>query len=423
MIMSHCQVPSLIRKKRDGGELSRDELKGFVSGVKKGEIPDYQISALLMAIYYQGMNLEETTHLTSLMIQSGVSFDLSDIAGCKIDKHSTGGVGDKVSLILAPLAAELGIIVPMISGRGLGHTGGTIDKLESIPGYRADLGFDKFKKVLKETGCSIISQTGEIAPVDRKLYAIRDVTATVESIPLITSSILSKKLSEDLNGLVIDLKVGKGAFMKNLDSAKRLGERMKEVGERLGTEMRIVFTDQSSPLGMTVGNAPEVIESVDILKGDFVEDTVEVTIALVEEMCKIGGITADIRETLKSGRVYKRFERMIQLQGGDISQLSTYPEPYEIENDRDGIIQSIDAYKIGIASIYTGAGREKKEDQIDLKAGIKLLKKEGNEIRKGEAIALVYASRPYKPVGDMVLSAYTISNKEVSRKSRIIERW
>ncbi|MCK4420895.1 thymidine phosphorylase [candidate division WOR-3 bacterium] len=421
--MSHCQVPSLIRKKRDGGELSRDELKGFVSGVKKGEIPDYQISALLMAIYYQGMNLEETTHLTSLMIQSGVSFDLSDIAGCKIDKHSTGGVGDKVSLILAPLAAELGIIVPMISGRGLGHTGGTIDKLESIPGYRADLGFDKFKKVLKETGCSIISQTGEIAPVDRKLYAIRDVTATVESIPLITSSILSKKLSEDLNGLVIDLKVGKGAFMKNLDSAKRLGERMKEVGERLGTEMRIVFTDQSSPLGMTVGNAPEVIESVDILKGDFVEDTVEVTIALVEEMCKIGGITADIRETLKSGRVYKRFERMIQLQGGDISQLSTYPEPYEIENDRDGIIQSIDAYKIGIASIYTGAGREKKEDQIDLKAGIKLLKKEGNEIRKGEAIALVYASRPYKPVGDMVLSAYTISNKEVSRKSRIIERW
>lgn len=423
MIMSHCQVPSLIRKKRDGGELSRDELKGFVSGVKKGEIPDYQISALLMAIYYQGMNLEETTHLTSLMIQSGVSFDLSDIAGCKIDKHSTGGVGDKVSLILAPLAAELGIIVPMISGRGLGHTGGTIDKLESIPGYRADLGFDKFKKVLKETGCSIISQTGEIAPVDRKLYAIRDVTATVESIPLITSSILSKKLSEDLNGLVIDLKVGKGAFMKNLDSAKRLGERMKEVGERLGTEMRIVFTDQSSPLGMTVGNAPEVIESVDILKGDFVEDTVEVTIALVEEMCKIGGITADIRETLKSGRVYKRFERMIQLQGGDISQLSTYPEPYEIESDRDGIIQSIDAYKIGIASIYTGAGREKKEDQIDLKAGIKLLKKEGNEIRKGETIALVYTSRPYKPVGDMVLSAYTISNKEVSRKSRIIERW
>ncbi|MCK4528803.1 thymidine phosphorylase [candidate division WOR-3 bacterium] len=421
--MSHCQVPSLIRKKRDGGELSRDELKGFVSGVKKGEIPDYQISALLMAIYYQGMNLEETTHLTSLMIQSGVSFDLSDIAGCKIDKHSTGGVGDKVSLILAPLAAELGIIVPMISGRGLGHTGGTIDKLESIPGYRADLGFDKFKKVLKETGCSIISQTGEIAPVDRKLYAIRDVTATVESIPLITSSILSKKLSEDLNGLVIDLKVGKGAFMKNLDSAKRLGERMKEVGERLGTEMRIVFTDQSSPLGMTVGNAPEVIESVDILKGDFVEDTVEVTIALVEEMCKIGGITADIRETLKSGRVYKRFERMIQLQGGDISQLSTYPEPYEIESDRDGIIQSIDAYKIGIASIYTGAGREKKEDQIDLKAGIKLLKKEGNEIRKGETIALVYTSRPYKPVGDMVLSAYTISNKEVSRKSRIIERW
>ncbi len=413
----------IIKKKRDGKHLSKSEIEKFVLGVKNGIIPDYQISAFLMTIYYQGMNLKETTHLTSLMIETGVSFDLKDISGYKLDKHSTGGVGDKISLILAPLAAEMGIIVPMISGRGLGHTGGTIDKLESIPGYRADLEFDEFKSLLKQTGCSIISQTKEIAPVDKKLYALRDVTATVESISLITSSILSKKLSEDLDGLVIDLKVGKGAFMKDLASAKKLGERMKKVGETLGTKMKIVFTDQSSPIGINIGNAPEVMEAIEILKGNFVEDTVEITLALTEEMCKMVGININVKEVLKSGSAYKRFERMVGLHDGDLSRLSTYLNPYEVKSKKDGIVESINAYKIGIASLYTGAGREKKDEEVDPKAGIRLLKKDGDEIKEKETIALIYTKKQIEPIINMILSAYRIGNKETTPESRIIERW
>lgn len=413
----------IIRKKRDGKCLTRSEIERFVLGVRKGEIPDYQISALLMAIYYKGMDLQETTDLTSLMIETGVSFDLADISGCKVDKHSTGGVGDKISLILAPLAAEMGIIVPMISGKGLGHTGGTVDKLESIPGYRANIQFDEFKKILIDVGCSIISQTDDIAPVDRELYALRDVTATVESIPLITSSILSKKLSEDLDGLVIDLKVGKGAFMKDIESAKRLGEWMKKVGEALGTKIKIVFTDQSSPLGRNVGNAVEVFEAIEILKGNFIEDTVEVTLALAEEMCKIARVTNDASAILKSVRAYERFRKMVKLHGGDLSKLKTHSNPYEVKSKNDGIIEFIDAYKIGIASLYAGAGREKRDEKVDPKAGIKLLKKEGDEVKKEETIALIYTKRSYKIIKDMVLSAYRIGNKEPSLKSRIIERW
>lgn len=413
----------IIRKKRDGKCLTRSEIEKFVSGVRKGEIPDYQISALLMAIYYKGMDLQETTDLTSLMIDTGVSFDLTDISGCKVDKHSTGGVGDKISLILAPLAAEMGIIVPMISGKGLRHTGGTVDKLESIPGYRANIQFDEFKKILIDVGCSIISQTEYIAPVDRELYALRDVTATVESIPLITSSILSKKLSEDLDGLVIDLKVGKGAFMKDIESAKRLGEWMKKVGEALGTKIKIVFTDQSSPLGRNVGNAVEVFEAIEILKGNFIEDTVEVTLALAEEMCKIARVTNDASAILKSVRAYERFRKMVKLHGGDLSKLKTHSNPYEVKSKNDGIIEFIDAYKIGIASLYTGAGREKRDEKVDPKAGIKLLKKEGDEVKKEETVALIYTKRSYKIIKDMVLSAYRIGNKEPLLKSRIIERW
>lgn len=413
----------IIRKKRDGKCLTRSEIEKFVSGVRKGEIPDYQISALLMAIYYKGMDLQETTDLTSLMIETGVSFDLTDIFGCKVDKHSTGGVGDKISLILAPLAAEMGIIVPMISGKGLGHTGGTVDKLESIPGYRANIQFDEFKKILIDVGCSIISQTDDIAPVDRELYALRDVTATVESIPLITSSILSKKLSEDLDGLVIDLKVGKGAFMKDIESAKKLGEWMKKVGEALGTKIKIVFTDQSSPLGRNVGNAVEVFEAIEILKGNFIEDTVEVTLALAEEMCKIAKVTNDASAILKSVRAYERFRKMVKLHGGDLSKLKIHSNPYEVKSKNDGIIEFIDAYKIGIASLYTGAGREKRDEKVDPKAGIKLLKKEGDEVKKEETVALIYTKRSYKIIKDMVLSAYRIGNKEPLLKSRIIERW
>lgn len=413
----------IIKKKRDGKKLSRNEIEKFVHGVKMGKIPDYQISALLMAIFHKGMDLEETTDLTSLMIETGVKFNLKDITGYKVDKHSTGGVGDKISLILAPLAAEMGIIVPMISGRGLGHTGGTVDKLESVKGYKTNINFNEFKSILKKIGCSIISQTEKIAPVDRELYALRDVTATVESIPLITSSILSKKLSEDLDGLVIDLKVGCGAFMKDINSAKKLGECMMEVGEALGTKIKIVFTDQSSPIGRNIGNALEVIESIEILKGNFIEDIVEVTLFLVREMCKIAKISDDPKSVLMSGKVYKRFYKMIELHGGDLSKLEVYPNPYEVNSEYDGIIQTIDAYKIGIASLKAGAGREKKVDEVDSKAGLRLLKKEGDEVKKGDPISLIYTKRPYEPIKNMVLSAYKIGNKEPALKSRIIEFW
>jgi pyrimidine-nucleoside phosphorylase len=415
----------IIRKKRNGQKLSKSDIEFLIRGVTSKEIPNYQISALLMAIFYKGMDTDETKDLTYFMLNSGKTLNLSDIKGKKIDKHSTGGVGDKISLILAPLVAKTGITVPMITGRGLGHTGGTSDKMEAIPGYETALSFDKFKKVLKEVGCSIISQTGEIAPADKELYALRDATETVESVPLITSSILSKKLAEDLDGLVIDLKVGQGAFMKDLSSAKKLGDMMKKVGEELGTKMTIVFTDQSSPIGRNIGNAPEVIEAIEILKGNVTDypDTVEITIALADEMCALAGLKGNILEVLKSGRAFELFRNMVKQHGGDLSGLSTYENPFEIESDKEGIVEKIDAYKIGIAALKAGAGREKKEDKVDLKAGIKLLKVEGEEIRKGETLALVYTKKPLEPIKDSILSAYAVGNRVKKDKSKILEKW
>jgi pyrimidine-nucleoside phosphorylase len=415
----------IIRKKRDGNKLCKSDIEKFIIGVTDKTVPNYQISALLMAIFYHGMDTEETKDLTYFMLNSGKTLDLSDLKGKKIDKHSTGGVGDKISLILAPLVAKMGITVPMITGRGLGHTGGTSDKMEAIPGYRTALTFSQFERVLKKVGCSIISQTRQIAPADKELYALRDATETVESIPLITSSILSKKLAEDLDGLVIDLKVGEGAFMKDLDSAKKLGEMMKKVGEELGTKMTIVFTDQSAPIGRNIGNAPEVLESIEILKGNVTDypDTVEITIALAEEMCLLAELKGNIPEVLKSGRAFDRFEKMVSLQGGDLSKLSTYKKTFEVKSTQEGIVEKIDAYKIGTAALKTGAGREKKEDSVDLKAGIKLLKVEGEEVKKNETIALVYTKKPLSPIKEKILSAYSIGSKLKKDVSKILEKW
>jgi len=415
----------IIRKKRNGNKLSKSDIEFFIKGVTTKEIPNYQISALLMAIFYKGMDLTETKDLTYFMLNSGKKLYLSDIKGKKIDKHSTGGVGDKISLILAPLAAEIGIIVPMITGRGLGHTGGTSDKMEAIPGYETSLTFSQFERVLRKAGCSIISQTREIAPADKELYALRDATETVESVPLITSSILSKKLAEDLDGLVIDLKVGEGAFMKNLDSAKKLGKMMKNVGEELGTKMRIVFTDQSSPIGRNIGNAPEVFEAIEILKGNVTDypDTVELSKILAEEMCALAGLKEDIPGVLKSGKAFERFESMVHHHGGDLSGLSTYENPFEIKSEKEGIVEKIDAYKIGIAALKTGAGREKKEDKVDLKAGIKLLKVESEEVKKNETIALVYTKKPLEPITENILSAYSLGNKFKKTTTKILEKW
>lgn len=415
----------IIRRKRNGNKLSKSDIEKFIKAVTNKTIPNYQISALLMAIFFKGMDVEETKDLTYYMLNSGKKLDLSDVKGRKIDKHSTGGVGDKISLILAPLVAKMGVTVPMITGRGLGHTGGTSDKMEAIPGYTTALTFSQFERVLKKVGCSIISQTKQIAPADKELYALRDATETVESIPLITSSILSKKLAEDLEGLVIDLKVGKGAFMKDLDSAKRLGEMMKKVGEELGTKMTIVFTDQSAPIGRNIGNAPEVLEAIEILKGNLNDypDTVEITISLAEEMCSLAGLKGDIPEVLKSGRAYERFGKMVSLQGGDLSKLSTYKNTFEIKSPEEGIVEEINAYDIGIAALKTGAGREKKEDDVDTKAGIKLLKVKGEEVKKDETLALVYTRKPLAPVEKSLLSAYSIGNKLKKDTSKILEKW
>jgi pyrimidine-nucleoside phosphorylase len=415
----------IIRKKRNGQKLSKSDIEFLIRGVTTKEIPSYQISALLMAIFYKGMDLEETKDLTYFMLNSGKTLDLSGIEGPKIDKHSTGGVGDKISLILAPLAAEMGIIVPMITGRGLGHTGGTSDKMEAIPGYKTSLTFSQFERVLRKAGCSIISQTREIAPADKELYALRDATETVESVSLITSSILSKKLAEDLDGLVIDLKVGEGAFMKDLVSAKKLGEMMKKVGEELGTKMTIVFSDQSAPIGRNIGNAPEVIESVDILKGNLTDypDTVEITKVLAEEMCSLAGIKGNVMEILESGKAFKKFEKMVSLQGGDLSRLSTYRNSLEVKSTSEGIVEKIDAYKIGIAALKTGAGREKKEDNVDLRAGIRLLKVEGEEVKKGEPLALIYTKKELEPIKESILSAYSVGKRLKKAESKFLEKW
>ena len=413
----------IIRKKRDREKLYREEIEYFVQGSTSGEIKDYQISAFLMAVFLNGMAFEETYHLTDAMLKSGITIDLSDIEGKKIDKHSTGGVGDKISLCLAPVVASGGVIVPMISGRGLGHTGGTVDKMESISGYKTGLSLEEFKNVLRKNGCSIISQTKDIAPADRIFYAIRDVTATVESIPLITASIMSKKLAEDLDGLVIDMKVGRGAFMTTIDSARKLAESMMKVSESAGVKMKVFFTDMDTPLGSAIGNGIEVIEAIEVLKGNGPEDVREVTLALARGMFELAGIDKNPDELIESGRAFERFENMVRLHGGDIEKISLHENPVELPSPENGIVQDIDAYKIGLAGVHTGAGRLRKEDPVDYGAGIKILKHIGDEVKKGEPLCLVYTKRFNEEIKSLIYSSYTIGVNEVEKKGKILEIW
>ncbi|MEE8329441.1 MAG: thymidine phosphorylase, partial [Thermodesulfovibrionia bacterium] len=314
----------IIKKKREGHSLTCDELSSFLMDFLKGEIPDYQVSAFLMAVFFKGMTKEETVCLTEAMIGSGKVLDLSAISGPKVDKHSTGGVGDKVSIIIAPLVASAGIIVPMMSGRGLGHTGGTLDKLESIPGFNTGLNIKEFKDVLSRTGCAIISVSEEMVPLDGRLYALRDDTATVGSIPLITGSIMSKKLSEGIQGLVLDVKVGSGAFMKDLKSARELAKSMVDIGNSSGVKTIAVITDMNEPLGLAIGNSLEVRECIDVLKDKGPEDLVEVTLYLGALMLKVAGIEADLeagtktlKQLIEDGSALKKFKEMVQLQGGN----------------------------------------------------------------------------------------------------------
>lgn len=392
----------IIHKKRNGGELSEQEIKFFVNGYTDGSIPDYQASALCMAIYFRGMSADETAALTLAMADSGDRIDLSGIDGFTVDKHSTGGVGDKTSLIVAPIVAANGGKVAKMSGRGLGHTGGTVDKLESIPGFRTSLTPDEFIKQVNDIGLCIVGQTGELAPADKKLYALRDVTATVESIPLIASSIMSKKLAAGSQGIVLDVKTGSGAFMKTVEDSERLAEEMVSIGKAAGRKVTALITDMDIPLGASVGNSLEVIEAIKTLKGEGEKNLTEVCLSLAAQMlCMVTGRDDMVcrkmaKKSIEDGSALNKLREMITAQGGNadvIDNSGAFKQPkfyVDIISERDGYISHTDAERVGIASVILGAGREKKGDPIDPSAGIILKKKTGDSVSKGDVLATFY---------------------------------
>lgn len=397
----------VIIKKRDGYELSNSEINRLINGYLTGEISDYQVSALLMAVFLNGFSSRETAALTKSMIASGRSLDLSYIPAKKVDKHSTGGVGDKISLILAPLVASCGVTVPMISGRGLGHTGGTLDKLQSIEGYKIYLSDNEIKSTLENCNYFMQGQSDDIVPADKKIYALRDVTGTVESIPLITASILSKKIAEGSNSLVMDIKCGSGAFMKDLESAKKLALSIKDTGRELGIEVAAVITKMDEPLGRTVGNFIEIKEVVEILKNErdncLVDDEIELTLKLASKMLVLAGTAGSEEEArdialmnLKNGNAYKYFLRNIEAQGGDIKSIE-YPLKYKYSRDisapKSGYLKKMDAYKIGKASVVIGCGRNRVEDDIDNQAGVEVFCKVGDRVSKGDTLLKIYYNR------------------------------
>jgi pyrimidine-nucleoside phosphorylase len=397
------RVVDLIRRKRDGHELSREEIFAIIAGYTKGDIPDYQIASLLMAIVWRRLSGAELAALTEGMLHSGDVLSFPELPATKVDKHSTGGVGDKTSLILAPIVASAGLYVPMISGRGLGHTGGTLDKLESIPGFNVNLSLPDFRRVLKECGCGLIGQTAEIAPADKKLYALRDVTGTVESPFLICASIMSKKLAEGIDALVLDVKTGSGAFMKKREDAVFLAELMVDTGARMGKKMVALITDMDQPLGNMVGNALEIEECVDVLNGKGPEDLLELSLQLSAWMFKLGGRTKSVEEGYKlaadqiaSGAAREKFREIIKLQGGDpqvIDDPKRLPQAQHKINftaTQAGFVTSMDCERIGTASVVLGGGREKKEDNVDPAVGLVLHKKIGDEVAQGDALCTVY---------------------------------
>jgi pyrimidine-nucleoside phosphorylase len=397
------RVVDLIRRKRDGQELTGEEISAIVDGYTKGEIPDYQIASLLMAIIFRRMSGMELAALTEAMLHSGDVLSFPELPAPKVDKHSTGGVGDKTSLILAPIVASEGLYVPMISGRGLGHTGGTLDKLESIPGFNVNLTLPEFRSVLKKCGCALIGQTAEIDPADKKLYALRDVTGTVESPFLICASIMSKKLAEGIDALVLDVKTGSGAFMKKKEDAVFLAELMVETGARMGKKMVALITDMDQPLGRMVGNALEVEECIDVLKSEGPRDLRELSLQLSAWMFYLGGRTKSVAEgcqlatqAIASGRALEKFREIIRLQCGDpkvIDDPKRLPQAQHKINftaTQPGFVASMDCERIGTASVVLGGGRETKEDAVDPAVGLALHKKVGDEVSQGDALCTVY---------------------------------
>ena len=400
------RMVDVIDQKRNGGVLSDEQLQFFVDGVVDGSLPDYQISALLMAIYFQGMTDREQTQLTMKMMHSGERLDLSKIPGIKVDKHSTGGVGDKTSLPLAAMVAALGIPVPMISGRGLGHTGGTLDKLEAIPGFQVELSEQDFIKQVAEEKLAIVGATRDVAPADKKIYALRDVTDTVDSIPLIASSIISKKLASGTDALVIDVKTGAGAFMKTEDSAVKLAKALVAIGKQAGLKCEAVISDMNQPLGSKIGNTLEIEETLDLLKGKGPKDLLELVLELGSRMVVMGQQAASLAEsrakleqTIADGSALARFKAMIKAQHGDPNVVDDYSlmphAKYQIEYpaQKDGVIAKLTADEIGMASMLMGGGRQKADDQLDYAVGIELRKKIGDSVQKGESIMTIWSNR------------------------------
>jgi pyrimidine-nucleoside phosphorylase len=435
--VSHFRVIDLIRKKRDGGALSAAEIEYLVAGCTDGTIPDYQMAAWLMAVVLRGMTREETAALTHAMLHSGEVLDLSFLPAKKVDKHSTGGVGDKTSLVLAPLVAAGGLFVPMISGRGLGHTGGTLDKLESIPGFRVGLSVPEFHRVLKACGCSMIGQTEKIAPADRKLYALRDVTGTVESPYLICASIMSKKLAEGTDALVLDVKTGSGAFMKKEEDAVFLAELMVETGERMGKRMVAIITDMSQPLGHTVGNALEVQECIEVLHGGGPDDLRELCFDLAAWMFYFGGASKTVaegervaQEIIASGRAFDRFRQMVELQGGDISviddpaRLPSADHRVEVPSPKAGYVMAIACEQVGTACVILGGGRERKEDSVDPAVGIVVHKKIGDRVSAGESLCTIHCHSDAQAARAKTLleESYRIEAAPAATKPSLIHR-
>lgn len=415
----------LIDKKKKGKRLSKEEIYYIVQGYTEGVIPDYQISALLMAIYFQGMDAEETRMLTMAMVESGDQIDLSGIEGIKVDKHSTGGVGDKVSLVVIPLVASLGIPVAKMSGRGLGHTGGTIDKLESIEGFDISLSMEKFMENVNTYKMAIVGQTGDLTPADKKLYALRDVTATVDSIPLIASSIMSKKIASGSDAIVLDVKVGNGAFMKTLEDARALAKAMVSIGRGLGRDTVAVLTNMNEPLGKEVGNANEVREAIKTLKGEGMQDLVNVSVTIAGHMAVLGGAfdaiedaEKAIRENMKNGKALEMLKTLVKIQGGNVSQIEN-PDllpaakiSVPVISKKKGFVHEIKAEEIGTSAMLLGAGRETKEDVIDYAAGITLQKKVGDEVNEGDVLCTLLTNREnYQDAYDKAQEAYDIADE------------
>ena len=395
----------VIAKKRDGGELTREEIAYFIHGYVKGEIPDYQASALAMAVYLRGMTARETAWLTMEMEHSGDTVDLSSVEGIKADKHSTGGVGDKTTFVLAPIVASLGVRMAKMSGRGLGHTGGTIDKLESIPGLRTDLSRDEFLGIVRDIGLCIVAQSGNLVPADKKLYALRDVTATVESVPLIASSIMSKKLAAGADCILLDVKTGSGAFMKTLEESRVLAKAMVEIASHAGRRAAALITEMDRPLGCAVGNALEVMEACETLQGRGSDDLTELCLELAAGILVMAGKAENLEQAgrlahgqIANGQAFEKFRQMVQAQGGDVSALTDYDAllapvvRYEVRARQEGFLQSLNTEQCGIASVALGAGREKKEDAIDYSAGILLKKKPGDFVHAGDVLAEFHAA-------------------------------